>query len=130
MFTSAHARDLAIHIYNAHIIHRTEWKSFPNAVEVKDKPKEPSDIHCGKPGTTELEDQLQSTATPEMAEVKPGEPSGTPYEHINDAETGGFLLSDTGNESDVPEGFDFVTDIFLSHFIGLDDYSSGPVSKV
>lgn len=91
-------RDLATHIYNVHLVRTKSKLHHTNEVEAKDQPEEPADIPHAKSSSTELEHQLQIIATPDMAEVKPGEPSDTRYEYINFAETDNFSHPDIGTD--------------------------------
>ncbi|USP74935.1 hypothetical protein yc1106_02209 [Curvularia clavata] len=111
-----HLRQLAKHIYNNHLSPTKSTHHHTNAMEANGQPEQPADTPHTNPSSTELKHQLQITANPGMDGVKPGEPSGTRYEHTSHAETDNFSHSDTG------------TGPFIQDFLYSNDYLGGPAS--
>ena len=127
--TSSHIRELAVHVWNDHMIPRTTMIHVQTGeVGVKDEPKESFDLRYDEPGGTNLGDELGSFLGIEKVEVKPGEPLGTQYEQVCDAGLDAFLCGDIGSDSFNFGEFDFGTDAIFSDFFDLNKYLGGMVS--
>jgi hypothetical protein len=135
VITSSHIREVAVHVWNDHMIPRTTMVHVQTReVGVKDEPKESFDICYNEPGGTEIGDELESSVTMYKDEVKPGEPLGTRYEQTCDGGLDAFLCcdigSDIGSDSVNLGEFDFGTDAVFSDFFDLNGYLGGMVSAV
>ncbi|CAN9212969.1 unnamed protein product [Alternaria alternata] len=129
--TSSHIRELAVHIWNDHMIPRTTMVHVQTGeVGVKDEPEESFDLRYDEPGGTELGDELEGFSAIEKDEVKPGEPTGTQYEQACNAGFHAFLCGDIGSDSVNLGEFDLGTDAVFSDFFDLNGYFGGMVSAV
>ena len=130
--TSSHIRELAVHIWNDHMITRTTMVHVQTGeVGVKDEPEESFDLRYDEPGGIELGDELERFLAIEKDEVKPEESSGTQHEQICDVEPDASSCSDVGSDSNIPGEFDFGTDaVFSDYFFDLNGYFGGMVPSV